>query len=353
MLRHPYVSLILLIPLFAVLFNGCLEIETTSRVNSDGTIHRTVVIKGDSAAIHAGDFPLPLDATWEREIQKSDDKRFILTATRLFRDADEMSEALKGTTGKTLGLRAELQRQFQWFFTKLRYRETWLNFDPFQAVPVTDYLSPTEVDFFIRHELSKEPYPTEGDSLALKDASERFEKWHAANLFEAYYRAFMDGVKKLNDPRLTPASVAAAKDKLCEKSKQYLEKNKIDTLKLIFRGVLKTPTVQKAMAANPEGFEDYMARLRFLDGIMENSYHSNIIMPGLIVQTNASALDGSKASWEDYIKFCLLRDTDLIVESRITNWWAIVVTGIIVAALLILLVATTLRRRRVLQTPAS
>jgi len=163
----------------------------------------------------------------------------------------------------------------------------------------------------------------------------------------------MDGVKMLNDPSLTPSSVAAVKDKLCEKCMPlYFEKNKIDTLELILRSVLKTPAVQKAMAANSEGFKDFMARLRFVDGVTENSYQSNIIMPGLIIRTNASALDGSKASWKDYIKFSLLRDTDLEVESRVTNWWAIFATGVVVVALLVLLIATTLRRRRVIQTQA-
>mgnify|MGYP001560516589 CR=1 FL=1 len=344
--RQRYLALSSVFVLLAFVCQGCLEIETTSRVNTDGTILRTVVFKGDSSAIFGGNFPLPLDSTWHGDLQKAEEKKFVLTTTRLFRDVQELNTALQGTKAKTLGVRVNLQRQFRWFYTTYQYRETWLSFNPFRAVPITDYLSPGELDYFIRHEMKKEAYPTKGDSLALKDASQRFEKWDDRNMFTVYFEAFLEGVKRLHDPFLTPTYVDGLKDSLFEESKKYFRAKNMDTVTVIFGRILKTRNVRKAMASNAEGFQRFDAERGFLEKTIQNSYRTNVIMPGLVTGTNAPTLEGNKASWEDYIKFAYFGDIDLWVESKVTNWWAITVTGIVAVVLLALSLLAVLRRQR-------
>ncbi len=336
----------------ALSVQGCLDIGITTHVNTDGSILRTVVIKGDSSEIYGGKIPLSLDSTWKRTIEKKDRKNVTLTATRLFEGTEEMNSSLKGTEGKTLGARVELQRRFQWFFTTFRYSETWPNFNPFRAIPITDYISPAELDYWIRHEMNKEPYSSKGDSLAMEDAGKRFEKWDDENMFADYFDAFLEGVRKLNDPSLTPAYVTGLKDKLFEQSEKYFRTKNMDTLTVIFGRVLKSRNVKKAIALNMEAFQRLNEKRAFLEEITANTYLNNVVMPGLITGTNAPTLEGNKASWKDYVKFAYFEDVDMWVESRVINWWAIILTGVVIVALVVLFLAAILRRRRFAASPA-
>lgn len=351
MYKRSHLFLLVTFALGALSVPGCLDIEMTTHVNTDGTILRTVVIKGDSAGIYSNKFPLPLDSTWKRTIEKTDSKNFTLTATKLFEGPDAMNNSLKGTEGKTLSARVEFRRHFQWFFTTFRYSETWPNFNPFRAVPITDYISPGELDYWIRHEMNKEPFSTKGDSLAMEDASNRYEKWDDHNIFADYFDAFLLGVRRLNDPSLSPTYVAGLKDKLFEQSAKYFRMKKMDTLTIIFGHILKSRNVKKAIALNMEGFQHLNDRRAFLEEITSNSYLNSVVMPGLITGTNAPTLEGNKASWKDYVKFAYFKDVDMWVESRVINWWAIIVTGIVVLALVAIFLVAILRRRRFAGSP--
>lgn len=342
--RHVSVPFLAFLALMA---NGCLEIETTTKINSDGSIIRTVVMTGDSSSIYQRDFAVTVDSTWDTQIQQIERNKFVRTATKAFRDVGEMNKSLVGRKGRTLNIRADLERHFRWFFTTIRYRETWLNYNPFDAVPITDYISPTELEYFIRHEVKKEPYATRGDSLALKDAEQRFVRWNNRNIFEVYFATFVEGVKKLNDRSLTVRYVAGLKEKLFEGSEKYFDSNNIDTVRIIFEHILKTPGVQKAMAANSEGFHLFKEKLNFLHGIVgPNTYRTNVVMPGLIVNTNSSSIEGTKASWSDFIGFCYFTDFEMWVESKVTNWWAITLTGLFVTAIAVGFVLAAIRRRK-------
>jgi hypothetical protein len=346
----------LLLSTFAIaafFVQGCLDIGITTHVNTNGSILRTVVITGDSSDIYGDKIPLPLDSTWKKSIKKTDSRKFTLTATRLFEGTEEMNNSLKGTEGKTLGARVEFQRHFQWFFTTFRYSETWPNFNPFRAVPITDYISQAEIDYWVRHEMNKEPYSSKGDSLAMEDAGKRFEKWDDENLFADYFNAFLEGVRKLNDPSLTPKYVAGMKDELFKQSEKYFKMKNMDTVTIVFGRVLKSRNVKKAVALNMQAFERLGEKRAFLEEITTNTYLNSVVMPGLITGTNAPTLEGNKASWKDYVKFGYFEDVTMWVESRVINWWAIIVTGVVIVALVVLFLTAILRRRRFAAAPVS
>jgi hypothetical protein len=199
--------------------------------------------------------------------------------------------------------------------------------------------------------MNKEPFSTKGDSLAMEDASNRYEKWDDHNIFADYFDAFLLGVRRLNDPSLSPTYVAGLKDKLFEQSAKYFRMKKMDTLTIIFGHILKSRNVKKAIALNMEGFQHLNDRRAFLEEITSNSYLNSVVMPGLITGTNAPTLEGNKASWKDYVKFAYFKDVDMWVESRVINWWAIIVTGIVILALVAIFLVAILRRRRFAGSP--
>lgn len=325
-----------------MLFPSCLEVETTSHINRDGSVLRTITFDDDSASVYRSEFPIPFDSTWQRTIQKLEERHFRLTVSKLFPDVREMNIALKGTFGKTFQYQFTLDRGFQWFFTTYRFGETHLKTVQFDKIPMTDFLSTVEIESWREHEVERKPYPTKGDSLALMSSGPRFEQWLHRNLFEAVFDAFLGGVKKLNNPLLSSPVVEQHKDTLYELSEKSLAKNNIDTVRLIFAKALKNPMVHKAWAANAEGFHDVKEKMNASYG---GSYVTNVIMPGLITNSNARTIEGNKATWRDYKDFAGFFGYTMWVESREVNWWAVILTGIIVLAILVLLVASTLRRR--------
>ncbi len=285
-----------------------------------------------------------------QEFKKIEERKFMLTASRFFRDADEMNEALKGVKDKTLRIHVSLENKFRWFFTTIRYQETYKKFDPFNFVPITDYLSKTELDLFLQYVLHKQTSLSKGDSLSVKDAGDRFDEWQARNMFESYFNTFTQGVRNLNDQSLTVEAVTTKKEELFKKCLNRFNSDNFDTVRIIFSNVLKTPLVNKVADANKTGFADFFNKKEFVDRILHTPYKTNIIMPGLITKTNAPTLEGNKASWNEFISYCYFNDFDLWVESEVTNWWVIILTGVIVIIAVLVLVISIFKRRAVTNT---
>jgi hypothetical protein len=345
----------------SLIISGCLgfEIKTTTQVNSDGSILRTMVITGDSANIfNKHNFPLALDSTWDIQIDKNEkrldstwcapknekEKSYMLKATRLFQTVDDANKTLFGTEGKNFIVHLALEKQFQWFFTTFKYRETYRKFNLLEKVPLKEYLSPAEFNLQIQHDVKKEPFPTKGDSLAFKDASKRIDLWYKRNQFEAYYAIFIEGVRIMNNPSFSPESVAVMKEELFEQSTPVL--NIDNKPQLVFAKVLKKAEVKKVFSLQAKEYESLKQKDDFQNSIYQDEFTVNVIMPGLIANTNANNIEGNKVSWKEFINYCYYGDYEMWVESRVVNWWAVILSGVIVLALLVGMITAVFRRRR-------
>ncbi len=344
MKTHRSTILVILCLTALVFFPACLEIVTTSQMNSDGSVDRTITFEDDSASVYRGNFPIPLDSQWQRSIQKLDVNKFRLTATRHFRDANEMNEALKGIYGKTLQFQFTVERSFRWFVTKYRYTETNLKYVQYDSVPLTDFVTQSEIDKWQQYEIQKKPFATRGDSLSLMSAGPREEEWEERNVFEAVFPAFLGGVQRLQNPSLKASDVVGQKDTLFSRTKDFVRGN-LDTLPFIFARVLKNPAVHSAWKANIQEISEIKRKATLKFG---GSYVTNVVMPGLITGSNAPTIEGNKATWRDYSDYARLVGYTMWVESEQMNTWAVVLTSALVVGLAILLIASSLKRRRLL-----
>jgi hypothetical protein len=332
--------------------SGCLDITSTSKVNTDGSIVRTVTFQGDSAEVCEGKFPIVLDSSWTTQITRpspTSRKDFRLTAMRTFRDVEEMNRVLAGTFGRTLQFRFSLNKSFDWFFTVYRYTETTLPYAQYTSVPITDYLSLQELALITQDTLGDfdKRFPiTRGDSLAMESLIPREQEWEWRNRFEPIFSEFLLGVRNLNNSSLTPGTVESAKELLYKKSEYALDKGKIDSLRMIFKAVLKTPLVDKAWDANTQGIDEVRRRFDFEKDTRSHKYFTNVVMPGLITGSNAKKIEANTASWQDYNEFAHRFEYTMWVESRQVNWWVVVVAFVLVAALIAVLLIAAFRRRR-------
>ncbi len=305
---------------------GCLDIATNTVIHRDGSIDRTVMIEGDSAAIHERRFPITLGGPWQESTEKIDSRKYRFTALQHFPDVALLNQSLAGGSGLTLGIHATMEERFEWFFTVYRYSEKHASFNHFRALPITEYLTQTEIDLL----LNKESEEEESDTLARDEASRKIEEWWTRNIFEAFLNEFMAGVRSLQSPALSPDAVMAQKEELFRSSKEGLSNGNFENIQGIFEKTFGRDAVRNAIASNDEGFKTFKQRLAFQQQMLENSYRATAEMPGLIVGTNAATIEGNSVTWEDFITNGLISDYELWVESREINWWMIYLAGIVI-----------------------
>lgn len=337
--------------IFAALLSGCLEIETTTTVNTDGTFQREIALKGDSTEVSRGCMLFQTDSSWTVVRRKGKDTSWVSTITKSFPDQMTFAEALKGDEGKSLAIRVGFEKRFLWFTTEYVYAETLLCYNQIDAVPISKYLTPAEIDLWMRHEKGEmdQRFASKEDSLAFERIEKIGPEWDSRNKFEAFFSVFLGGVEKLNSPALTPAAVTAMKESLfirCEPSLQ-LSSGKVDTLAEIVEAVLKTPLVRLAFEANAEDLQLYERKVKSQEELLGTPYgQASIIMPGLITSTNAESIEGNILSWKGFMPKCYIADFAMWAHSRVVNWWAVVLTGVVVVGLTLLLVVGVVGRRK-------
>ncbi|MFH0990674.1 MAG: hypothetical protein V1799_11735 [bacterium] len=349
-MRTFKITILIIISGFAFLLQGCLDINSISQVNSDGSILRTIVITGDSTAIFTGKYPFMIDSTWERTTEFIQEKKqYKLTVKKLFRTVEDMNAALSGVFSKTLQYRFEFEKSFQWFFTVYRYNEVNIPFIQYRSIPLSDFVTAEEIESYRKYQIDKIPFQSKEDSLSLIASAERGEEWESRNRFEAIFKVFLSGVQSLNNPSLVVSSVEQRKEFLykgsVEESDNFKEK-KLDSLRFIFASLLKSSLVHQVWEAQAKEFTEIKEKLTFEEKTGENSYTTSVVMPGLITKTNAGTIEGNKATWKDFLEYSKIFEYTMWVESRQVNWWAVILTGVIVSALLIGVAVSMIAKRK-------
>ena len=133
-----------------------------------------------------------------------------------------------------------------------------------------------------------------------------------------------------------------------EVAKNYAITNHIflaDTLWISEKHFSRMPAdIKKIMIDAAKGKQDFVrnnwaerdkkAEEMLKEGERADAEYTNaVVMPGLILDTNAGEVKGTTVTWKfSADQFCL-RDYDMWVESRVMNVWAVVLTGVLVLGL--------------------
>lgn len=323
----------------ALWFAGCLEYHTTTTVREDGSILRTVVIRGDSTSTHRWDFVVPVDSTWSWDRTKTGDREWTLTLRREFPSAEAFNEYQSALNGSILRSHVSVERSFRWFTTVYRFREELPSVNAFRSVPLSEYIAPADLEVFLRHELQKADLVSPAESVVVENASEQFEAWARRNEFEALFGALQVGVSRLAEQTFTPESLDVRKQRLAQAYEALKDTGDVfDSKDLVRRRDewlkrWKEPVVQRAAAAARDSMEAIVAEMQTMHRLMEFPHKTTVVMPGLLTTSNARSIEGASARWEDYLIVLYFQDFAFEAESAETNWWAVVVTGVLAVAL--------------------
>ncbi|MCK4716312.1 MAG: hypothetical protein KAT54_05860 [Candidatus Marinimicrobia bacterium] len=249
-----------------------------------------------------------------------------------------------------------MKKYFRWFFTILTYREIYRDANPFKQIPVSDHLTDDEINILFADD-DDPKYFTGKDSLKnaeiKNEVEKKFETWLGISVFEEFYTAFLQGAVQLGDSNLTQEKILSEKDVL---TKTVLadtisffeidEDNLLDSLINICKNVFQTPNVWKLLDEGNNTFRELKNKLAAFEIFWTEGYTNEVLMPGLLIDTNAETDEGNKVVWEVGTGNFFLRDFEMWAESRIVNRWAVLVTTVILVVICIGFVIATFRRRK-------
>jgi hypothetical protein len=318
--------------ILAILAPGCKkDLKIATKINSDGSCERTIVVKEAKklSDLDGIAFPLPVDSTWTIRFEKlAGDTLTSFIAQKTFDNVNQLNNEYQ-KKGK-IRIEIKFEKKFRWFFTYFDYQETYKWFSPFQKITLSSFLTPEEYADYKKGDTSK----------ALK---KRLEEFQMENIYEEFYSQLIDSIQILHDPAL-PASIFA------EKKQELLEK---------LRSSHKSPDVAKSIETAlgiklSKERKQYFAHLS--DAIEKSisnklqsddagNYTNEVSMPGIILNTNARTVEGNTVKWKFDSEAYELEDYTMTVESRVANPWATYVTGGAVIIIIALLVMPRLRRK--------
>lgn len=335
--------------LLLLLLEGCLDITTTTRLHLDGSLTRSVFLEGDLSDIQLGSRLLAIDSTWAKVTDTTASGNQRVTATREFKSSEEATRALSGIPTKKIGIALNVEKRFRWFTTTYRYEETWRKLNPFDRVPMSNYLSKREIEMFLAAKSGKDSTDTPGDQLAKKAAEERANEWTRRNAFEEYFNRILDGAKAVNDPSLPVDTIRAAKDRIYKRISELMDSDKMkndDSVCQVFAAELANPNIKRAFQASAGALAQIKETMEFLLESGRPRYSVSAVVPGLITSTNAQTIEGNKVSWRDFGEtFVYFADYTMWVESTVANWWAIVGTGVVIVGIGVVMVIGLVRRK--------
>jgi hypothetical protein len=319
--------LLLLIP-------GCLEVKVTTTVHSDGSCERVVTTNPREQKVPDKAFPIPVDSTWTPTWEKAEgNDGFRYTATKHFADGNELAREYSqdSTDPRILRITPEVEKRFRWFYTYLTYRETYHRYSSFRRIPPSQVLSEDEIRRISEGE--------KNDTLKKK-----LDEWVFRNLYEGFHEALLDGAKRLGDPTLTVKAVAGRKEELFRTILgDTLHADEFDSTLTMMSRFFNSPGVIKLRAELKRAWDAAEEMLQ-TEQRADAEYTNTVVMPGLVVDTNAGEVRGTTVSWKFSADRFRLRDHEMWVESRVMNVWTVVLTGI-VALLLVGALAVVGRAR--------
>ncbi|HSQ74443.1 MAG TPA: hypothetical protein VLT13_02730 [Bacteroidota bacterium] len=354
-----------LISLLLVCTSGCLEHQVKTTINADGSSERTIIVNTESKDVPQTAFPLPVGTGWDTSWTKTGDTRYALSFSKKFDELEQLSrEYTRPADSTKIPLGLSVQRTFAWFTTSYDYRETYGRFTDYTLVDPRTVLTEEEINLL-----------TYGDSTrALKNKK---GEWIARNLFEALYRRFEQGAKRLNGTMLTPSSLAAHKEELFRTLVGYtgpgLElQDPEDILRNLssYRGtraemfgesgvteqglnafaeiaarVFKTEETWKLKDSVRAGWQDVLTLVGG-KGTTGESFTNEVTLPGELLESNAPEVKGSTVSWKFSVDQLMMREYEMRARSRVVNVWAIALTGLVALALLGFLMLRFVRSAR-------
>ena len=311
--------------------SSCLEYKVTTIIKPDGSCERIVVTKSKKGQ---GEFKkrgvsINFDETWKTYEENIEPDSIIGLASKQFASVADMNEELKKISKYREDV--ELKKEFRWFYSYLIYTETYYAMNPYNNILIEDFLSREELDDLKRGEI--------GDSLKT-----RLRIYDTQNA----YIYFLDSLESLvKEKGFDEIDVSILRDKKDEFINKMIIETNVSFPEYFMKYVEELLGTKQiwSLEQNIKELEKRIEKNEEL--IIFGDYTNEVVVPGLLINTNANNIEGNKVTWNfNSLRFSYL-DYKMVVKSRVTNVWAMIVTASVVVLLVLLLIAPKIRRRNI------
>jgi len=317
----------------AILIMGCenpMRMETV--VHEDGTLDRTIVLEeADSAKITNNIFGISAATGWKVTTQKSPhlsdsatSEKMQISFEKSFLSSAEMNKELDPESDTLFKVQSSFEKKFRWFYTYIRYSETYKPIDRFKLIKADDYFT-KEDKMFIDRLPGEGMAVSKADSFYLEQLNEKIFKYYANwGMFEeqmqilrevlqrnANYKNWLDSLKLEETMRMIYESVG---DDELRGDKEFAQK---------MADSLKINLPQSAANDFRVLSKDLNSRIDFMSFVQNGSITNIIEIPWSIVSTNADSVAGNKLYWRPLPTKFVIQEYEMYAESRKLNWWAV------------------------------
>ena len=337
-------TLVILIPL---VMTGCLEIETLTRIYPDGSLERSIKIGGSETEIQSTSFNIPRadSIDWTISTESERDDKVLYRATRSFASVAEMNKSFENNSNpQRVKIKAELKQAQGLFFTRYSYSErVWAEL-PGPKLPMAEYVSQAEVDALILSET--ESGEGQLDSLEAKDIEDRLDLYLQKRIFEDFSGLLREGARRAGKIEMVELVLSEHSDSLMSQLSVSNFYNENQVWKSILGNYLDASVVDAIQEHNRAGLAEFYQRWQFFEETILDDYKFEIELPGVLRNTNATAVLGNRMTWEPEAIVLFFGGTLLEGESSQVRIWSLVITAALFLLTLILTIVGFVRQRR-------
>ena len=316
------------------LFSCDEELHVTSKLNSDGSLDRTITIADkDSSSYDNNIFGIQPGNGWQAESKVLNDTsdQVYTVLTRHFTSTEDANDEMNARNDSLWQVESKLESKFRWFYTYHRYADTYSAINRFKHHKIEDYFTPEDFAFIDRVDDGK---LNEADSLFLEYIGDKIFEGFATKAWVTEIEQTIFSV--LDDVGLQTMKEGIDITRLLNDPDSLFSDNLDDIIPIAKELGIPIDTLGIAGKLT-ERYQVVEQRINFMSEAINVELIHTIEVPGLIIETNAPQVDGKTAYWSPRIIKLCLRPYTMYAEYRTMNWWAVIVSGILVLGSLALL----------------
>jgi hypothetical protein len=310
-----------------LLASACNDYTITTKINADGTCERIIRIDSYSGNSNPETLPFYVDKTWNSRIEKQgkDTTQKTIIYSKTFASVDQLDKEL--VKASKIKSSATLEKKFRWFYTYFYYTEIYKKTNPFKQLPLDKFFSAGEIDSL-------------NTGLLSKGLSKKVDDVFGKCILEEFTDSVSSAAKKYS-------IYDENKIRLLREAIQSDEPYNSDMLLNDLEKIYGSKSVRVMKPDIDRIFKNIETKIEnYINPSTDISFTANIIMPGLILNTNAGSVEGNKLTWKPGSENYIFTDYKLTAESRVVNTWAVLITGLLVVLLILVLLIPIFRKRR-------
>lgn len=354
----------LIVSVVAIILLAACEnpVQMETKVFEDGSLGKKLVIEKIDSATHLKNvFGVSVGKGWGFQVDsmrvifnKTDSaKRYALkgdpkqnvkgepkTLIHLFKNfpsAAAANKELNSGIDSVFNIESTFEKNFRWFYTYIRYSETFKPINRFQKINPKDYFT-TEDSLFINRLPGEGTAVPKADSLFLETLNKKiFETFAEDALYNEFYRIIETVVMKHTGETKWLDSIRGSKEEIYK----MLDDLNTDISALDFAATVSKkigiPLPQEANADFRLASKNLSNRIGFMSYARDGKYTNAIEMPWRVVDSNADSVVANKLYFRPLATKFAIQPYTMYAVSRKLNIWAVAVSGLLVVLTLFVL----------------